>query len=273
MSVNVEKLFKILKILFPLCALHLVASKDFSVYQVMAPTLFKLPGLFSDLPMNYPAPPFVAVVLGSAIISSFLLLMNRLNHLAAWALFFCVFFLDLLSNSFGFINVEIHFVWFLFFYALSFRVISKETAFRLMELILVLAYLQAGFAKLHTSGFAWADEGTTLQIAWLRQGLSAGMCLAKWKSIAIAFSWMSLILEGAFLFYYPFPKIRIPLLMLAIVFHLGTWITLRIDFSHLWIFSAGIIFQQIDIKPKKEIIPCPTRLPCAPFAPKTSITS
>ena len=273
MSVSAEKFMSSLRILFPIVAIRLVFSKDFAVFQSMAPYLFRLPGVFSSITMPYPSLAVVSIIQMSVLVSSLLLLMNRLTRLSAWCLFSNLFFLDLLSNSFGFINVEIHFTWFLFFYALSFRVISKETAFRAMELIWVLAYLQAGFAKLHSSGLAWAYEGTTLQIAWMRQEMAAGLYLSKWKSLAIAFSWLSLVLEGSFLLYYPFPKIRLPLLISALLFHLGTWLTLGIDFSHLWIFAAGIIFQRIDIEQKKENMPCPNLSTYAHFAPKTLIIS
>ncbi|MEW6057488.1 MAG: DCC1-like thiol-disulfide oxidoreductase family protein [Bdellovibrionota bacterium] len=64
-----------------------------------------------------------------------------------------------------------------------------------MELITVLAYVQAGFSKLIVSGLDWASNGTTLQIALIRQGLETGLFFSKFTNLLITLSWASLLLE------------------------------------------------------------------------------
>lgn len=259
MFADVEKTFKTLRWLIPIYASYLVFSSHFSSYEAMAPFLFKPVGLLTGYNWKFPNTATILLIQMSALVSSSLVAINRFTHPSSWVLFTSLFLLDFFSNSFGFINVQIHFVWFCFFYALSFKCISKINAFRAMELVLVLAYVQAAYAKLQTSGIAWAIDGTTLQIAWMRQGLALGQWLSQFKMIAILASWASLLLEGAFIFYYPFPKIRRLLLILSVIFHLGTWVSLGIDFSHLWIFSISILLNKYELNYLKEFKPCPTR--------------
>jgi hypothetical protein len=149
---------------------------------------------------------------------------------------------------FGFINVHIHLVWYAAFMAYATEKSSRAGAFerasfslRGMELVLVLAYVQSALAKLLESGWAWAWDGTTLQIGMIRQGMPVGQWLAGIPRVGTALSCAALAMECGFALYFFVPALRRPLLLVSICFHLGTWVTMGIDFSHLWIFSAALL--------------------------------
>jgi hypothetical protein len=66
-----------------------------------------------------------------------------------------------------------------------------------------------------------------------------GIALAKHSSLMPWLAGLSVGFELLFGLYYLFPYLRLPLLLTAITFHLGTLVFLGIDFFHLWIFSLS----------------------------------
>jgi predicted DCC family thiol-disulfide oxidoreductase YuxK len=238
-------------LLFPY-ALFWMWTQDWALYHSLSTFLSQPPGLLAHIPFVVPNATVAFTLCGIATFLCLPVLVERglRFNLAALA-FTCIYaFLEAAHNTNGFVDARIHLLWFLL--ATSFSATGEREAaserhernsiiVRLMELVVVLVYVQAGIAKLVQSGLSWASEGTTLQIGALRQGLSWGEYLAQYEGLARALSWGSLGLELAFVFYFPLKKLRLPLLLGTIVFHLGTQVTMGIDFSHLWIFSLAIL--------------------------------
>src|SRR5262249_2642808 len=148
-------------------------------------------------------------------------------------------------NLNGFVDVRIHTLWFLVAMSCA-RVgvspLARQTStacngiiFRFLELVVVLVYVQSGVAKLMRTGLVWATSGMTLQIGLVRQGIISGMLLAESDTLMVLLSCATLALELGFALYYPVRALRGPLLVISLAFHLGTFVTMGIDFSHLWI--------------------------------------
>lgn len=242
-------------IFYPYCISEIWGT-DWTLYATLAPWLYQPIGLPKLIGLPFPD---LATVHGIQLAATALALlaMARVSfRTSALGLAALLLLLDAWPNMFGFVNVRIHLVWFAAFLGIcnldrrGDQASAKDEAlnslaFRSMELICVLAYVQAGYAKLAASGLAWAIDGTTLQIGLIRQGTRLGAALAEHPSLMTPLSFASLLLELAFCLYYVWPASRRLLLAASICFHLGTWMTLDIGFSHLWIFSASVLLLPI----------------------------
>lgn len=241
-ATDAERFIRIFSKVVILYSVLRILKYHWHIYSTLAPYVYHPPGLFF---LPFPSLILIHILTGLALAAAALAYQRILYRPAMLTLFFINLLFDGWHNGFGFIEVQIHYIWFLGILALC--PLGRKSkpdkelfsfAFRWMELIVVLAYAQSGIAKLMISGFSWAADGTTLQIGLLRQGLVAGEWLANWPTAVHALAWSTLIFEVSFLLYYLIPKYRWVLLTVAISFHLGTWIFMGIDFSHLWIFSA-----------------------------------
>ncbi len=239
-----ERFARAIVVALPLYAVFRVWLYDWASYSKLAVFLYRPPG-FLALPF-----PALSTLIALQMLATILGLGVATGRLGGKTLFLFAWLnllFDYWHNGFGFIEVQIHYVWFLFILSLCPNPgrrsgpVASSFAFRGMELIVVLAYFQSGIAKLIQSGISWASDGTTLQIALLRQGLQIGEWLAQWPTPIRCLSWITLIFELSFLFYYAFPRLRWIWLTTSVGFHLGTWLFLGIDFSHLWIFAATVL--------------------------------
>jgi hypothetical protein len=95
-------------------------------------------------------------------------------------------------------------------------------------------YFQAGFAKLSTSGLAWAD-GYTLQYYLIDKGVPAGMWLATSLPLCRAFSVLVLAFELTFPVAVVVRRLRPAYLVGGVLFHLGTTWLMNVSFFTVWI--------------------------------------
>lgn len=237
-------------IFYPYCLIRLWLV-DFQVYAAMAPWNYHPIGLPALLGLPFPSLDVVNALRTLATVAGVCACLGFRFRTAAGIFFVSKLLLDAWTNMFGFVNVEIHATWFAGFLILaSLNAADRKgpstggdsLAFRCMELVMVLAYVQAFASKMLTAGFAWAAAGTTLQIGLLRQGMPVGEALAAHSVLMPILSWATLAFEFSFALYFLIPpRWRLALLLAAVGFHLGTWITMGIDFSHLWIFGATVL--------------------------------
>ncbi|WP_437984872.1 hypothetical protein [Sorangium sp. So ce117] len=219
---------------------------DWSFYTAMSPHLYRPIGVAAVLGLPFPSH---AVLLGVKLIATLCAaaaLFNVAFRLAAFGFFASMLLLDAWHNMFGFVDARIHVVWLCGLMVLHrpgarSDAWASSASFRCMELVVVLVYFQSAVAKLMRSGWDWALEGTTMQIAMLRQGEPLGLLLARSAEISRVFSCAALLMELAFILYFPVRGARKYLLGVALLFHMGTLATLSIDFSHLWVFHAAVL--------------------------------
>lgn len=251
-------------IFYPFCLFYKIWRIDWEFYRSLESWLYHPVGFMKLLAMPFPNISVVVVLQITATIAAISAMLGYWYRISAFIFFICMLLFDAWPNMFGFINVEIHLVWIagLLSIANLHRSERKKSwvypmsslAFRCIELVIVLAYFQAGVSKLIHGGIDWALEGTTLQIAMLRQGVALGLYLAQFPTLLKFASILTLIWELIFPLYYLVPKTRKYLLSVAILFHLSTWFTLGIDFSHLWNFTLSIlILQPALIDPNKNM--------------------
>ncbi|QDG51143.1 hypothetical protein FIV42_10465 [Persicimonas caeni] len=256
-GVQAHKFMEMAHVVLYLYALGVIWGTDWSPYRATEAWLYSPAGLAERVGLAFP-PSGLLVAVNLALTAAAVLSLMRVRHRLFASLFFVGFLLlDAWSNGFGFVNARIHFVWFLGALALcDFSRTERWTqswsestslAFRFMELVTVLVYVQSGLAKLLESGWQWAADGTNLQIALLRQETTAGVWLAQYPAVCELMAYGALSLELLFLLYYPLPKLRRALLAAAIGFHIGTWIFMGISFIHLWIFSILAVAWSRDL--------------------------
>lgn len=105
-----------------------------------------------------------------------------------------------------------------------------------MELLFVeiaAFYFQAGWSKVHASGFAWAD-GYSLQYYLLQKYQPAGLWLASQLWLCRALSAGVLALELGFPLAIFAKRLRPLFLAGGLSFHLGTWLFMDISFWGIW---------------------------------------
>lgn len=231
-----------------LSIIFFIWQHDWIAYTEMSHFLFSPPGLLSKISLPFPSLANVrALQIIGTISAAILLLPLGFKEIASWLVFISLFLLDFFSNGFGFVNVQIHLVWFSLIYAMVFLLSTHNWfinyAFRFIELIIVMAYLQSFIAKTLASGLNWGLDGTVLQIGILRQGIPYGLFIANNVFLSKLISIVTLLFEFSFISYFFLPrKMKKFLLSLGIVFHISTFIMLDIGFFHLWVMSFCIIF-------------------------------
>lgn len=104
-----------------------------------------------------------------------------------------------------------------------------------LQLLVGVLYLQAGVSKLTHGGLRWFWSGTTVQVYGTLMGTSIGQWIAQHPSLCRLACMGTGVLEFSFLPIVLFvPRLRRPLVVTAIMFHLGVYATLGISFWHLW---------------------------------------
>ena len=222
---------------------------DWKAYTQMSPYLYAPAGLASILGNWYPSLELLYILQALLVVSAILAMAGQAFRFSAFVVFFISLLFDVWHNGFGFINVQIHAIWFAGFMALTGGPKTRgkrdealgSLAFRMAELTVVLAYVQAGIGKLMIGGLPWITEGSTLQIALMRQSMPLGMSLAQHSAIMPWLSAFSVGFELLFVLYYFVRPLRFPLLLTGILFHIGTYALLGIGFFHLWVFSLSAI--------------------------------
>lgn len=245
------KIFRFL--LYPYL-IFLCWNYNWSAYSSMS-GLFVAPGIFASLQIPFPPLYVIRFLQIWLTLSAFFVGSQPWGRLAAASVFMISLVLDFLHNGFGFVNAQIHVIWFagilLFAHGSDLKA-RASFCYRFCELVVVMAYIQSGFNKLRIGGLSWMSQGTTLQIALLRQHKAAGQYLAEFSRLMPALASLSVLLELSFLLYYFAPKLRKSLLFAAVSFHIGTFIFLGIDFFHLWIFATSLIILDIIQFSRKE---------------------
>lgn len=244
---NAEEFFNKSTPLLYLSGIYFFWQHEWKTYVQMSKYLFAPQGLLSFIELSYPS---LSTILALQIIGSIscllTVLLKRFRAVVSFLVFFLLLTLDFLSNGFGFINVQIHLIWFFLVFALVFLFDSRKwifgPAFRMLELVVVLAYVQSFLAKMLVAGISWGKDGTVLQIGVLRQGLPYGLFIAESNLLSTLLSFGTLLFEAAFVLYFFFPtQMKKCLLGLGILFHISTFIFLGIGFYHLWVMNACII--------------------------------
>ncbi len=232
-------------------------------YAILSPEYWAPPGLIGFFKISgfdlwqFQLARTIGVITALLAAAGFFYRSSALVCLTCWAV------VEVGINGFGFINVEIHLLW--IGLALSICPLDRTErgkhffsdqgswAVVFIQLVLVLVYVQAGFAKLYVSGWAWVAEGSTFQIALVRQGISLGLALSHFALLSKSLAFVSIVLELSFLLYPFIEATRVPLLICSLIFHFGTEMLLGISFHHLWITSISLLLFGKDLLAPKVI--------------------
>ena len=246
-EIDADSFFKRAIPLLYLSGIYFFWQHDWTPYIQMSQYLFSPQGLLSFLGLSYPSASTILILQLTGSISCLLtIFVKKVRPISSFLVFFLLLILDFFSNGFGFINVQIHLIWFFLVFALvlSFESLRwfKAFAFRMLELIVVLAYLQSFLSKMIIAGSAWGIDGTVLQIGILRQGLPYGLFIVQSNLLSKFLCSGALIFEAAFaLYFFLPPKLKKVFLGTGILFHISTFVFLGIGFYHLWVMNACII--------------------------------
>lgn len=233
--------------IFYVASVYFIWQHDWTTYIEMSPFLFKPPGLLKFVDVSFPKGSMVLILqIFGTVASLTTIFFEKLRTVSAIVVFAILFILDFYSNGFGFINVQIHFIWFSLIFSIAFKFQHsdqiKSYLFRFLELIVVMSYFQSFLAKIVISGPSWAVDGTVLQIGILRQALPYAKIIADNNSLSQILSSMTLLFEASMILYF-FLSVRFKKLLLgvAILFHVSTFISMGIGFFHLWVMNLCII--------------------------------
>lgn len=245
LDIDFQLLFKIFPRLLILYFALFFATIDWEFYQLANNDLFKSIDGLGFLVQTLPSRGVLRVLLIFFLILGAISFWS-LNFVAFFIFSILVVFFDLLHNSFGFVNVQTHAIFYLTvcLFALSKWGGDRENqfwVFRFIEVIFVLVYFQSAISKLVKSGLSWGIEGTTLQFALFRQGQALGIELSQYSELCIFLSIVTLGVELLFPFLYFFLLDRRWMMILSISFHLGTYVLMGIHFFHLWVFPLSYL--------------------------------
>jgi hypothetical protein len=120
------------------------------------------------------------------------------------------------------------------------RVPAARWPLELIFIELAAFYFQAGWAKLHTSGAAWAD-GYTLQYHLLDKGVPLGMWVAESIGACRALSTLVLVFELGFPLAIVLRRLRPLFLAGGVAFHLGTTHLMNVSFWPVWLLYAVFV--------------------------------
>lgn len=253
-------IFRPILVLYSLCAL---ATLDWTFYDLFANTLYHPVGLAGIIGISWPGLALIKSLLIGAAVSGVAWLSGYFRSVASAGFTAVIFLLDALHNGFGFVDAQIHMVFFLIAacwmeYEAELPLFQSK-AFRFCEVVFVLVYFQSGLSKLLDGGLAWALDGGTLQIGWLRQQAALGLALSGYATVAIGLSIAALTFELAFPLLYWFNERRPWLYVASAAFHVGIYFTMGIDFFHLWAFSLTMILVEVEWRKLYELIFARTR--------------
>lgn len=124
----------------------------------------------------------------------------------------------------------------------------------LVKICLAQMYLSSAVQKLKQSGFSWLD-GETLQTYLIENYLwsdsRAALMLAQNKKLCAVLSVFTLLFELSFGLVIFFPQLGLYYFAAAVLFHTGTWITMRINYLKylspvLMVFLVNLAFELKD---------------------------
>jgi uncharacterized membrane protein YphA (DoxX/SURF4 family) len=120
-----------------------------------------------------------------------------------------------------------------------------------MQMYIAVLYFQAGLSKVITSGMAWFVLGQTPLIQTVQTGTWFGFQLTRFPELFNVFNIYAAVLEFAFL---PATLLlgRAPRVMalMAILFHVGIGLTMKVSFWHLFFLYPALFFYQAT--PRKQ---------------------
>lgn len=242
---NPNLFFSILRLFLIGYFLYFFYNLDWSIYQISKSNLFKPIEGLGMFVSNMPSSRVLSTLLAAHFIFGGLSLFKYGRKFSFLLFSLLTIYLDILHNSFGFVNVQSHAIFFLLICNLYHwtepQKNSKKDLFLALELVYTLVYFQSAISKLIKSGFAWGLDGTTLQIGMFRQLQPLGVELSQYSTICIGLSLFTIILELLFPFIYFLLKDKRPILILSILFHLCTFIFMGIGFFHLWMLPLSCI--------------------------------
>jgi hypothetical protein len=110
---------------------------------------------------------------------------------------------------------------------------STNWELTLVKIAIAQMYLSAGIQKLRFSGLSWCN-GKSFQAALMQNYMwsdsIAAYNLAKKTALCAAFSTLTLLFELSFGLVIFFPQLSYVYIAIALFFHLGTLITMRINY-------------------------------------------
>ncbi|MDX1904809.1 MAG: HTTM domain-containing protein, partial [Thermonemataceae bacterium] len=111
---------------------------------------------------------------------------------------------------------------------------TNAWALRLMQVVIAMVYLQTGIEKLLIGGLNWF-EPATMQTHLLAHPTTIGLFLANSELICVLMSIFVMVLEIGFPLILFYPKLKIPILLMGLAFHTGTFVLLGVGgFPSLW---------------------------------------
>ncbi|MDY7225120.1 HTTM domain-containing protein [Hyalangium rubrum] len=119
-----------------------------------------------------------------------------------------------------------------------------------MQLYIAVLYFQAGLSKVLNSGFVWFILGQTPLIQTAQVGTEFGMQLTRVPELFTAFNLYAGVLEFGFL---PatllLGRVPRPMALMAILFHVGVGLTMKVSFWHLFLlYPALFLYQALPAK-------------------------
>lgn len=122
-----------------------------------------------------------------------------------------------------------------------------------VQCYIAMLYFQAGLSKLIWGGWSWFSTGDTLYVKGIMEGTQLARALTAWPWLFSALGIATALFEfGAPLLFF-WRRAQAPLALIAISFHLGTFLFLGISFWFLWaLFPAIWILPGLNISASKQ---------------------
>jgi hypothetical protein len=109
-----------------------------------------------------------------------------------------------------------------------------------MQLQVGLVYLLAGISKLRVSGFGWFTGGRTLLASTLFRGTALGRRIVAVPALRRSMGMATAVFELGAPALLLWPTMHVGLAVMALTFHLGVLLVMRISFWHLWVFFPAL---------------------------------
>src|SRR6185369_6710366 len=113
---------------------------------------------------------------------------------------------------------------------------------RLMQLLIGIIYFGAAITKLHTPAYFSGDQLMYWMMTYLNNAHPLGDYLTQHPVMIVVCSYVALVWEITFLFTVWRPWLRVPVLVMGIMFHLMTWFTLGLIVFPMVMISAYFCF-------------------------------
>jgi uncharacterized membrane protein YphA (DoxX/SURF4 family) len=109
-----------------------------------------------------------------------------------------------------------------------------------MQLQVGLVYFLAGLSKLRVGGLAWFTEGRTLLASTLFRGTALGWSVVGTPALRRSMAMATAVFELGAPALLLWPAMHPWLAVMALSFHLGVLLLMRISFWHLWVFFPAL---------------------------------